>query len=392
MIREVVALALVAQQLLGIQDGKLVRVDSETLRPLPGASILVGSGGCAPRLGGRACWTNAPWTVSPDRARLAVARNDASSLRLVDVRRTRVVADVRLDGGAVGALAWLSPGRLLAVQETNWERQRLVAVDLARRKVAVRRALGGSVVQLTRTPRELVMLLAPAQAISPARIAVADPRGTVRFVRLGKIAAGSKVLGTGSNHRVDSRVPGLAVDPQGRRAFVLSQSLAAEVDLGTLAVSYHPLGPPRSLLARAKQTNGYARTARWLGGDRLAVSGADSDESAARPAGLLLVDTRTWSVRTIEPRAFGFRVADNLLLWTGDGLAAYGLDGEQRFHLFDGSVTWVAQVHGGRAYVGISGQDGVLRIVDLADGRVVGERRAPLPWLVQGIASGWWES
>ncbi len=77
------------------------------------------------------------------------------------------------------------------------------------------------------------------------------------------------------------------------------------------------------------------------------------------------------------------------------GLAAYGLDGGSRFHLFDGEQAWIAQAYGDVAFVGISRRDGradPLRIVDLAGGRVVGERRAPLPWLVQHVASGWWES
>jgi len=399
-------------QLTAIVDAGLVRVDSETLRPL-GKRIPVGSGGCAPRQGGTACWSVPPWTVSPDAAQLAVARNDASSLRLVDVRRMRVTADVRLDGGAVGALAWLASGRVLALQEVDSERQRLVAIDLTGRRVVAHRALGGSVVRLGRTARELVMLLAPAHAIGPARIAVADRQGAVRFVRLERIVAGSKLLGTGSDHRVDARLPGLAVDPQGRRAFVVDKSLVAEIDLRTLAVAYRTLERPASLLGRlwnwlepaaeAKQVSGHVRSARWLGGDLLTVSGTDTEQTGARPVGLLLINTRSWSIRTIDREATSFVVAGNLLLatgtsWdaatsktTGMGIAAYGFDGEERFQLFDGESAWMAQVYGGRAYVGISGQDERLRIVDLSAGSVVGERPLPLPWLVQGVASGWWE-
>lgn len=399
---EIAASASELPQLLGVVQGRLVRVDSETLQPLPGKGIAVGSGGCAPRQGGTACWTVPPWTVSPDATQLAVVRNDGSALRLVDARRLRVTADVRLGGGPVGALAWLAGGRALALQEAGSERQRLIAVDLVKRRVAARRALGGSVLRLARTTRELVVLVAPAQAIGPARIAVAGPRGTLRSVRLDSILAGSKLLGTGSDHRVDARLPGLAVDPQGRRAFVVAQSVAAEVDLRTLAVSYHTLEPPRSLLVRlrdwlepaahAKQASGYVRLTRWLGGDVLAVSGTDTEQlDRTRPAGLLLVDTRGWTVRTVDGRTTGFQVAGDLLLATGEsGLAAYGFDGGKRYELFEGERTWLAQVYGGRAYVGAAGQE-PLRIVDLAAGRVVGERPSPLPWLVQGVAAGWWE-
>ena len=109
-------------QLLGFSDTRLVRVDSETLRPRPGRRIAVGSGGCAPRQGGAACWSNPPWTASPDGARLALARNGLSSLQVVDASRLRVTASVRLGDGPIGALAWLPRGRLLALEEVASER------------------------------------------------------------------------------------------------------------------------------------------------------------------------------------------------------------------------------------------------------------------------------
>lgn len=376
-------------QPLGFVDGRLVPVDAESLRALPGKGIPVGLGGCAPRQGGTACWTIPPWTVSPDGMQLAVARNDASSLRLVDARRLRVTAEMRIHGGAVGALAWLAAGRVLAVQETRSERQRVVAIDLSRRRVVASHALRGSVLDLARTPQQLVALVAPAEAIGPARLAVVDRRGAVRFAPLGRILAGSKLLAGGSDHRVDARVPGLTVDPQGRRAFVVAQSVVAEIDLQTLAVSYHTLARTTSL--QAKQVSGYRREAHWLGAGLLAVSGSDTAQGETQPAGLMLLATRDWSARTVDARVTGFQVAGELLLATREsGLAAYGLDGRLQYELFEGERTWLAHVYGGRAYVGAAGRDS-LRIVELATGRVVGERAAPLPWLVQGEAAGWWE-
>jgi len=400
-------------QLLGFADARLVRIDPQSLRPLSGTRIAVGPGGCAPRQGGIACWTNPPWTVSPNGTRLAVAENDASSLRLVDVARMRVTASARVGGGAIGALAWLAPGTLLAVQEIPGERQRLLAVDLVKRQVTTRKALSGSVKRLAKTGQELVLLLGPAQSIGVARIAVADRRGTVRFVRLERILAGSKLLGTGSDHRVDSQLPGLAVDPEGHRAFVVGKNLAAEIDLRTLAVSYHTLQPKASFLSRvwnwleptaaAKQVSGYFREAHWLGGDLLAVSGTDTEQGETQPAGLLVADTRGWSVRTIDRSAMSFEAVGDVLLaiggsWdastertTGIGLVAYGVDGTERYQLFDGQQAWFALVYGGRAYVGISGQGAEpLRIVDLATGQVVGTRQTALPWLLLGPGSGWW--
>lgn len=379
----------------------LVRLDPQTLQPLAGRPIAVGSGGCAPRQGGQACWTVPPWSFSPDRALLAVARNDrlaASAVRIVDVGRMRVAADLRLGGGPVGALAWLAPRRLLAVQELVCcpERQRVLTVDLAGRRVVGRRALGGSVLGVAATPQELVLLVAPAGSIGPARLAVADSRGAVRFVRLAQIQAGIRVESSG---RFEHSLPGLAVDPAAGRAFVVGERLLAEIDLRGLTVSYHQVGRP--LAAPKKETRGSSRSAAWLGNGLLALSGADANGGGAdaRPAGLQLVDTSGWAVRTVDRRVTGFVVAGDLLLATGRsdigpiGIAAYGLDGVSRFHLFDGEYAWVAQADGNVAYVGVTRPDGrqdALRIVDLGTGGAIGERTLPLPWLVLDVASGWW--
>ncbi len=391
-------------RLVGFIDARLVRVDPETLRPRPGKQIAVGSGGCASRSGGSACWSNPPWTVSPDGQQLLLARNDLAALQIVDARRMRVTAKLSFNAGSLGSLAWLERGRALALEEICCrERQRLVAVDLAAGRVIVRRALGGSILQLARTDRELVLLLAPAQEIGVARLAVADALGTVRSIRLERIVAGSKVLGTGSQHRVDARMPGLAVDSEGRRAFVIAKGIAAEVDLRTLAVSYHSLEGTPSLLSRlwnwlepaaaAKQVSGYHRQGRWLGADLIAVSGADTTDGRYQPTGLLVIDTRAWTVRTIDRGAIGFALAGDLLLTTGSGigLTAYGLDGRLRFRLFEGREVWLDEAYGGRAFVGFSGQPlDPLQIVDLASGRVVGTSEQPLPTLLLGSGSGWW--
>jgi hypothetical protein len=96
--------------LVGVADGRLVRVDRDTLRPIGTSPIDVGSGGCASRAGGTACWTVPAWTFSPDRAVLAVARNGAavSSLTLIDARRLRTLGNVQVGPGAVGAVVWRS--------------------------------------------------------------------------------------------------------------------------------------------------------------------------------------------------------------------------------------------------------------------------------------------
>jgi len=240
--------AVPSAQLLGMvgegQPLRLVPIDPQTLRPLAGKGTEVGSGGCASREGGEACWTVPPWSFSPDGTLLAVARNERTALRsvrLVDVEHLRVTRDLRLGSGAIGALAWLARGRLLALEEVCCsERQRLLAIDVATGRIAARGALGGSVLRVDRTAEKLVMLITPAGSIGPARLAVADKLGRVRFIRLERIFAGAR-LESVSPHQVERQLPGLGVDGGGGRAFVVDRGRVAEVDLASLAVSYHEL-------------------------------------------------------------------------------------------------------------------------------------------------------
>ena len=380
---------------------RLAHLDPLTLVPTGPARLGVGSGGCASRRGGEACWAAPPWAWSPDHRRLVVAGNTrfaAGTIRIVDPAGLRATASFRLAGGPVGAIAWPTPDRLLAVQETCCgEKQRLLVIDSGSGRVLARRALGGSVVRLARTRAGLVLLLAPARAIGPARLAVAGRLGELRIVPLPGLVAGTRLVSPG-RFELEQQLPGLAVDPVGVRAFVVGPHSTAVVDLRTLAVASHPL---RRLAAAAKEDRGSIRFARWLGDGLLAVTGEDDrpagNTTAVQPAGLELVDTRSWSTRTIDPDATAFTVAGDLLLATGTsttGLAVYGTRGRPRFRLLGGEQAWLALAYGGRAYVGVIRRDGVqepLRVVDLHSGRIVGTRTTPLPVPVAGGAGSWWE-
>jgi hypothetical protein len=394
----------------GQQSVALERFDPTTLQKVAGTRIDVGSGGCAPRQGGQECWGTPAWAYSPDHTMLALARNDGlgvRSLRLVDTGHMRVAADIPLTGGPVGGVAWLTRGRVLALQEVCCsERQRALVVDLAHRRVQARYDLGGSVLRVVHASGDLVLLLAPAQAIGTARLAVVDGRGVVRFVPLPGILAGTKLLSSAS-YRTEIQLPGMAVDPSDRVAFVVGPNLVAEVRLGSLSVSYHPSRPTAAV---AKGSSGAVRTAAWLGGGLLAVTGERDSFDTTRnsqgigPAGLILLDTRTWTARTLDPSATDVVVWRDLLLATGTsldattgaqcgiGFAAYGSDGSLRFRLFAGELVWPAAIYRGLAYIDVSGPSGrqASRTVDLASGQVVGAHPQRLPDLLLGTAAGWW--
>src|SRR4051794_17875450 len=341
---------------------QLARVDPATLRVRGSTRVEVGYMGCAPRQGGRACWSIPPWSRLG--GRLAVARNRTDavrSIRVIDASGPRLRADIPLTGGPVGLVAWVGPERLLAIQEVCCdERQQLLTIDARRRGILAAVPLGGTVLRVARTPHELVTLVAPPNAIGVSRLDVAGGDGIVRTVALDRLRAGVQLTDTLA-YEVRERVPGLAVDPDGRRAFVVAAGLVAEVRLADLAVAYHRPARQVSALERvrewlepvaeAKTTSGFVSTAAWAGDGRLAVAGS----------GLSLLDTRRWRVRVIDPRASEVRVAGERLLASGSnaGLRAYGLDGRRRFRLFGGRPAWVSEVYGGRAYVEFPGEDTV---------------------------------
>ncbi len=153
---------------------------------------------------------------------------------------------------------------------------------------------------------------------------------------------------------------------------------------------------------------GPIREARWLGDGMLAVSGMDysveaGTSGAARflqaPAGVRLIDTRSWTSRLLESEASSFAVGAGLVVaqggrWDnaeergyGPGLRAFGLDGKERWRLHTGEYRWM-DTAGSVGYVHIAG--GMADVVDLEAGaavsRVVPD---PFPQLLAGRSSSW---
>ena len=175
--------------------------------------------------------------------------------------------------------------------------------------------------------------------------------------------------------------------------------------------------------AEAKAVHGPVRMAAWLGDGLLAAWGQDETEPVVRgqtveqwlrPAGLQLIDTRTWRATVIDPDALGAVWAGDRLLAFGRlvgppvgpdadkpthrayGLTVFGPGDRRPVHLFGTrQVTWL-EVSGGRAYVDLTpsteryvgrdpmATDRVVGVVDLRTARVEAEWRGRLPELLVG--------
>ncbi len=395
--------------LLGFVSGRgpnngvrLARIDPRTLRATGSRSL---------RLPLADAWAVAPGGRT---LTLAVHRNpvnESNSLSLVTLPSLRWRAGAVRLGADVSGLAWTSAHQVVALVGKFLccpAPLRVVVVNLKSRRVVGQERISGTVLHIARSARGLVLLTGPTDAIGPASLVVADPRG-VRATRLPSIRAGEVPGGGGISQW---RLPGLAVDPAGARAYVADpDGHVAEIDLRTLAVSSHELTAQHSLLARldgwleptasAKGDSGPVRQAQWIGNGFVLVSGSNLDDSenqlASDPAGLELIDTRSWTAHVLAPDADSFTVANGVLLvtgarWrgnvnpTGMGLEAYGPDTTRLFALFPGRDAWVDHVARGRAYIAVYGSKRE-RVVDLRSGRVIGTTTAEAPGLLLGRGS-----
>ena len=386
---------------------ELRHVDPGTLRPFPRPALRVGHYGTT-------------WAYSPHGERLAIAthletkRGIAASFQILDPVTLRRSLALPLGPSHAVAMAWVEPDRVVALRlGYQPERSEVLVIAPSARRVIARTALEGEVHGIQRTPNALVLLLAPVGRIGAASLAVAGASGELRTVALERIWIGFERSEGDSGEFVGTqRGAGFAVDPDAGRAFVFpAGSDAAAIDLGSMAVTYHTPREPVSLFGRlrrflaptaaAKMIDGPWRTARWLGDGLVAVTGADYAtwkdgdsrfQTRMTPAGLTIVDTNTWRVRTVERGASSVDYADGVLLATGGtsdsstrvstsmGLAAYTADGSRRFRIFDGEPITVWRAFRGLAYV--RKDDQPFRIVDIASGRVVGTRRDAPPWLL----------
>jgi hypothetical protein len=371
----------------GQESWTLSPVNPLTLKRGRGLSLRVGSRSTA-------------WSFSPDRSRLVLADYaSVGTLLVVDTTRMRSRGVVDLGGFVqVQATFWPDAAHLYALvarltrrADGNFDRAptSVVTVDPVTRKVVAERPLDGWASNWTHGANTLVFLLGPEDAVGPARLAVLGADGAVRSVALDGVQVGYDGFDPSRPTAVGRfETPGIAVAPDGSRAFVASPGQVAAVDLRSLDVSYHRVGAVSRRLQKGAN-EGKLRIARMVGADRLLVTGSDDTVSvdsngAARaqphPIGLQLVDTRDWSVQTIDPTTSSAVVASDAIFATslswnaklgqavGGGATIYGLTGARRAKLFKGREVYALTV-GRRAFVTWNG--GRYAVVSTTTGKIL---------------------
>jgi hypothetical protein len=386
----------------GEQSWTLSHVNPLTLKRARGLSLRVGTRTVA-------------WSFSPDRSKLVLADNaSAGTLLLVDTGAMKSLGVVDLKGFAqVHATFWPDASRLYALVTRLTRREdgmfdrsptAIVTVDPATRAVVGERPLDGWAYNTAHGAGVLVFLLGPEDGVGPARLAVVGADGSARTVGLDGVQVGYDSFDPRDPTRVGRfETPGLAVTPDGSRAFVASPGQVAAVDLRTLGVSYHRLGAARRLEKGAHE--GKLRVA-LLAGDRLLVTGSDDTTSVdsngmarvqPHPVGLQLVDTRDWSVKTIDATTSDAVVSSNgifamSIAWdpklgraVGGGATIYDLTGAKRAHLFKGQAVYAVAL-GSRAFV--PREDQRYTIVSTTTGKIVRTLNGLMPEPLVGSAQG----
>jgi hypothetical protein len=288
----------------------------------------------------------------------------------------------------VAILSWPTT-RVLFAQTCCPDTDRLLVVDPTMRRVVARAPLWFDTSGTATLPDAIAYLASPSNRIGRASVVVIGADGSSQlFTPFSRISAGRhwhKVRGV---QVLELRQPGFTVDPDRRIAYVVaSSSLAAELDLRTGAVAYHAIAASTRRLAQTeKEFNGATRYARWLGNGRIAVVGTrytrsnTSNSVTAKPAGVALLDTRTWRMQTLDPAAGGFVADGNYLLALERRVVkAFTTDGALRTTIPAAGGVLYAQLFDGLAYVWTQKY---VTIVDLDAGAVVATVARPQLYLI----------
>ena len=373
-----VAAAAPTGSLLAISSAAtLVHVDAATLRELPGPTVALPS-----KAGGG--------FLSPDRSLYVVGSNGEPTLTFFDVRRMQRAGT--LTSGQTGSaypIAWPEQDRLFvegwACCPTHLE---IVVVDPVARAVLTRIPLVGGGFMTASTANGVAVLLDAEKGIKPARVVTIDRDGGSRSVVVTRIKAGTAWRGKGFDRRANIRQPGFAVDRSSGIAYVVDASrLVAQIDLRTLDISYHSVAT-RRLARTSKQISGPMLFATWIGDGHVVVSGTNAKlrktasgwRQTWGPAGVALLDTRTWASQMLDAGARSFAAsADGLFIVRTGLLSVYKLDGTLRYTVAVPAGDAFVQVFGNYAYVW--GAERVA-IVDVRSGTVLATLPKPSLYLI----------
>ena len=168
-------------------------------------------------------------------------------------------------------------------------------------------------------PRRLLLLLAPADRIGAARLLAVGPDGSIETAPLPRTLAGSRK--TAGARCCTAACPARRRRLRRPRLRARRRRAGRRGRAETMHVSYRQTHVQRSLASRlaawlfppaeAKGIVGPQRQALWLGDGLLALTGVDDQTSIDAkgnwhyrfdPAGLTLIDTRSWTARTIDDR------------------------------------------------------------------------------------------
>jgi hypothetical protein len=323
---------------------------------------------------------------SPDRRTLALGSGTAIALRFVDIQTMRATGQLVVPGtGSLYGAIWPTPERLIAVR--GGQEPEVLLIDPRARRVLEREPLEGQTLGVLAAGRRLVTLLVPEGAIGQARLAVIDENASVRTLPLPGVEAGFAPPKTERDVGRHAS-PGLAVDPRGVRAVVVTPQTLLEVDLDALAVTRRQSLASRAPASVLKVIEGWGRGVLWLRGDTVAVSGwTDSvagDRVVHESIGVELVDLASGARRILDAKALGVtRARDVLLTFGGSALRGFDLEGEPRFELLRGRDSGYVQTAGRWVYVG---RDSSTRftVVDVRSRKVVGTATTPYPTIVLG--------
>jgi hypothetical protein len=284
-------------------------------------------------------------------------------------------------------VGWVSPDRVLAVAGEGFGRQRLLWVDAKSRKVVARRAYSGWNVNSLTVPGGLAVAVGPNEGVGPLRILLVDENGGIRTIVVDGIKAGAEYAEPDAEPPGQVLTPAITVDHEANRLYVVAARglLVAEVDLASGAVDYHSLGASAS----KGNVDVWWRHAVWAGDGRIAVTGDHWPSPQGRrlpdgpvPFGIRMIDTRTWTIATLDPRPDSMHVAADTVLASGTrffdggqrtestGLLAFDETGRRAFTRFRGRPVTLLGSRGTLGYVWIR-RTRTAHVIDMADGRTL---------------------